>query len=125
MHLDVEAVRDTEIDGLLCRATVLGTDALGVSVNGDHGVVQEALEARPINRRLLNQMVVEAIAREIAGNPVLLKRMFPRRVLEMLEERDERDKQGLIVRMLVDRIRQPFMPKPAPEKPAADEAAAA
>ncbi len=124
-HLDVEAVRDAEIEGLLCRATVLGVDAIGVSVNGDHGVVQEALEARPINRKLLNQMVVEAIAREITDNPVLLKRMFPRRVLETLEERDERDRQGLIVRMLVDRIRQPLVPSPVPEKPATDEAAAA
>jgi hypothetical protein len=102
--ITIDKLDDHEMRGLLCKADVRSGDTVTVYVNKEHPTIQEALQAQPINRRLLNVMVTQEIAGELIENQALLQRAFPRRVLSDLEEREERERRGFVMRMLMDRV---------------------
>jgi hypothetical protein len=106
-RIDIQQLDDHQMGGVLCKAVTRDLDTVEVLVNRDHTLIQEALQAQPINRRLLNFMVVGEIAAVVVENDALLKRIFPRRVLTNLEEREGQERRGLVIRMLMDRVRRP------------------
>jgi hypothetical protein len=97
---------DKALDGALCRATIQsGTKACDVyvSVNSDHGVVQEALRSRPPKRDLLNLMIVDEIGRTVTED-VIKKLFHPKLASDICDIQDQIQRSRVIARRLVDRV---------------------
>jgi hypothetical protein len=97
---------DKALDGALCRATIQSdTKACDVyvSVNSDHGVVQEALRSRPPKRDLLNLMIVDEIGRTVTED-VIKKLFHPKLASDICDIQDQIQRSRVIARRLVDRV---------------------
>lgn len=103
-RIDVVSLDDASMGGILCRADVTDKGA-DVFVNKDHSIVREAMIKKPVNRTLLEWMVVREIATQLVDNDAIAKRVFPPRALRQLEDTSGRHREGLITRMLLDRVK--------------------
>lgn len=97
-------VSDKELGGALCRLEVLGSFDLAIEINQDHEVVQDCLKSKPVNKMALMLLLTREIASAMIHHPVLLNRSFPPKVIRALEQQDERQKERLLARILVDRV---------------------
>jgi hypothetical protein len=96
---------DRELNQTLCKAE-LSADGAVVYVNEEHDFVKKALVSRPINRELLALLIVQGIGGALADNELLARKVFPPKAIKQLEDRKGRDREGLIMRMLMDRVRK-------------------
>jgi hypothetical protein len=100
----LEHLTDHEMGGVLCRAYPRGHDTIGLSINIDHDLIKQAIEAKPVNRLMLHYMAIGEMAVVLIDHAPLLRKVFTRRALRALEEHDGDERRALIVRILVDRI---------------------
>jgi Histidine kinase-, DNA gyrase B-, and HSP90-like ATPase len=100
----LEHMTDHEMGGVLCRAYPRGHDTIGLSINIDHDLIKQAIEAKPVNRLMLHYMAIGEMAVVLIDHAPLLRKVFTRRALRALEEHDGDERRALIVRILVDRI---------------------
>jgi hypothetical protein len=105
--LEIEIIPQTDqvMKGVLCRADIQ-SDALALAINEDHVFVKEALKARPPNRWALRLLVTEEIARSIAADGPLVKKIFPPRLATpILEIEAAEERARIISRRLMDAVR--------------------
>lgn len=67
----IRKTTDEEIDGLLCDV-ILTHNAAEARVNKDHADVQEALKSEPVNQRLLEAYLIQALATRIVQQNALV-----------------------------------------------------
>ena len=93
------------IGAVLCRSDLI-KNFISVSVNKDHDLIQLALKSKPTNRMLLNQIVVNEIAVQLATNQEMCALVFKPKVYASIADAvDDREKQRLIVKLLTDNIK--------------------
>ena len=109
----VQQQPDIVMKGHLCRSDINKTgDSIIVYINEDHDVIQEALKARPINRMLLNSLMINEIANQLALDKFepFIDRLFKRATANAIIEIDnsEGDRARVLTRQLIDRVRSPI-----------------
>ena len=93
------------MSGVLCIAEHANA-TIDVSVNKDHSLIELALEQRPLNRMLLNQVVVNEIANVMAKDEDLCRLAFkPKLADEFLAIVDDAERERKILRLMADNIR--------------------
>lgn len=102
-RIEIRPVSDEDVEGSLCRAELRGGGSIIVRVNREHEVVQEALKAKPINRMALNMLTTREIADELAKDESVLERLFGKRLLSEIKDREDSQVQ-FIARLLIDRV---------------------
>lgn len=104
-RIDIKPVSDAQMLGRLCDAALRGADVV-VYVNKDYPAIQEAMVAKPINRMALNLLVTGEIAPVLAADRKLWRRVFKakRSVVVDLESREEREREQVIHRLLMDAV---------------------
>lgn len=106
VQLDLIDATDEELDGLLCRVDVEGHSLLGF-INTEHPFVDAALRDSPPNRRALQKLVVDAVAARVMEYADLIPKMFPPAIVRRLDSLEEGSlRHGLLVRLLIDRVRE-------------------
>jgi hypothetical protein len=102
---------DEQMTQHLCRAQIDSGGAIMVFINEDHAVIVEAMAQRPVNKMLLNQVVVDEIANSVAAladDGAFIVKMFRPAVARKVNDiEDPRDKARTITRELIDRIHRP------------------
>jgi Histidine kinase-, DNA gyrase B-, and HSP90-like ATPase len=102
---------DAIMGGHLCRSEISG-DVIQVFINEEHGVIQEALKAKPVNKMLLNYTVVSELSNELAleKNEAFMTKMFkPQAARTIIDIDDQRDRSRTLTRELIDRVRSPVL----------------
>lgn len=102
-RLELAPLTDLEIAGRLCHAEKQNGD-IAVFINSEHPVVRTALEKEPMNRLALALMVLGPVSDVLHEDQDLRKRVFPPKLLRALDCADESVRQGLIHRVLIDRV---------------------
>ena len=74
-------------------------------VNKDHDLIKMAMVARPVNRDLLHMAIATAIAGELVDRPDVAAHILPRTIVRLVNTRDGRQREGLMVRVLIDKTR--------------------
>jgi hypothetical protein len=99
---------DASMEGLLMKAAASREgEAIDVFINKDHQLIKTAMIQKPVNREVLNLGVATAISGVIADDEAIMAKIFRRSgVLRQLEAREGRQREGLILRMLVDRTKR-------------------
>lgn len=108
LQLKLEPVSDRELQGALCRIDVQGR-SLGGTINEDHPFVQAAMASRPPNRLAFYHLVITGIVDGILHQrPALLDEMLKPAARELIKahEDDPQLRRGLLVRILLDHIRE-------------------
>jgi hypothetical protein len=96
---------DDKLDGTLCLAEKAAS-TITVMVNKEHPVIELALQQRPVNRALLNQIVVSEIANVIAADPELCELAFRAKdARTILEVEDLVHRERKVLRIMADNIR--------------------
>jgi Histidine kinase-, DNA gyrase B-, and HSP90-like ATPase len=96
---------DEELDGVLCFAD-RAASTVTVYVNKDHPLIDLALQQRPVNRMLLNQVVVNEIANVLADDPQLCDVAFKKSVATTIAEiEDPQQRERKVLRLLTDNIK--------------------
>jgi hypothetical protein len=103
-RLDLLPCTDAEMHGLLCRADP-SRDGVDVFINSGHVAVKQAMVQRPINRLALHMMVTAHIAATVVRTPGLIEKCFRPYVVRDIELIDEDQREGMVMRMLMDSIR--------------------
>jgi hypothetical protein len=83
-----------------------------VYINEDHTIIQEALRAKPVNKMLLNHIVVSELSGILAQeqNERFMVRMFkPKEARFITDIDDQRDRTRTLTRELIDRVRSPVL----------------
>ena len=83
-----------------------------VYINEDHTIIQEALRAKPINKMLLNHIVVAELSGILAQeqHEGFMVRMFrPQEARAIVNIDDQRDRSRTLTRELIDRVRSPTL----------------
>ena len=109
MQLRLDPVSDQQLQGALCRIDVQGR-SLGGTINEDHPFVQAAIASRPPNRLAFYHLVITGIVDGILQQrPALLDEMLKPAARELVKahEDDPQLRRGLLVRILLDHIREP------------------
>jgi hypothetical protein len=70
-EIRVEKSTNDQLGGLLCKVEMNNTEATAF-INEDHALVQMALDAEPVNQRLLEQILIPALAKEIVEKNALV-----------------------------------------------------
>jgi Histidine kinase-, DNA gyrase B-, and HSP90-like ATPase len=71
--IEIEEASDRALNGLLCKAEINKSAASATGfINIDHPLVVLALESDPINQRLLEQILISALAKEIVEQDALV-----------------------------------------------------
>lgn len=100
------------LNGALCQAE-LDQDGIMILINKDHDVVKEALKQRPINRMALNIMIVMEMAEcivSLADSHKFIGRLFHNKTALVINHmNDPRDKARVLIRELIDRVRNPII----------------
>ena len=110
--IELIALSDSEMGGHLCRSLISRGDAIQIFINEDHVIIQEALRAKPVNKMLLNHIVVSELAEVLAQeqHEGFMARMFkPQQARFITAIDDRRDKARTLTRELIDRIRSPVL----------------
>lgn len=98
---------DAQIGGVLCLATPLkgATATITVEVNKDHPMVALALLQKPVNRSLLNQIVVSEIANVLAADADMCQIAFKKKIAESIAGIDDPvHRERKVLRLLADYI---------------------
>jgi hypothetical protein len=106
---------DLQMNGHLCRSDI-SADMMKVFINEEHALVQEALRAKPVNKMLLNHVVVSELAGTLAMEEYesIMSRMFkPQAARTILDIDDQRDRSRTLARELIDRVRSPVLDQAA------------
>ena len=69
-EIEIRNASDVAMDGLLCKVDVDAQKAVA-HVNEEHFLVIMALDAEPVNQRLLEQILIQALAKEIVERDAL------------------------------------------------------
>jgi hypothetical protein len=101
----IDELSDTQMEGRLCVVEIINENVVHASVNKDHERIQEALEAKPVNRMALAFMIASELAVALSDSPPCLKAMLPARDVADVERRDDDVRRGVIIRLLMDRVR--------------------
>jgi hypothetical protein len=104
-RIKITPLTDTEMNQLLCSA-VISRELIEVFVNKDHDLITAAMIARPINRDLLYMSVAAAVAGELVDHPEVIAHLFPRNIVQLIHSRAGRQREGLVVRVLIDKARR-------------------
>jgi hypothetical protein len=106
-------LNDAQMKGHLCRSDIRDTQ-ITVYINQEHNIIEEALKAKPVNKMLLNTVVVSELASELALDefePFVGKLFRPQAARAINDIETHRDKARTLTRELIDRVRT------APETP--------
>jgi hypothetical protein len=104
-QLSVIPESDAVMETLLCTAKRSG-EAISVYINKDHELIKTAMKQHPVNRELLRLAALQAVADILIDEPDMMKRLFKSgAVLRSIEGREGRDREGLVLRFLIDRSR--------------------
>jgi hypothetical protein len=110
LRITIVPTSDEQMEGHLCRALISG-DSINLFVNEDHPVVQQAMASKPVNKMLMNQMLVDELAAEVVALPdegAFINRLFRPVLAKSLNEMENaRDKARSVTRALIDRVRMP------------------
>jgi hypothetical protein len=104
-RIKITPLSDTEMEQLLCSADI-SRDLIEVFVNKDHDLIKAAMVARPINRDLLHMSISTAIAGELVDRPEVTAHLFPRSIVRLIDSREGRQREGIVVRILIDKTRR-------------------
>lgn len=103
--VQIVPAEDSQMDGTLCMAEKAAS-TITVMVNKEHPIIELAMQQRPVNRALLNQVVVSEIASVIAPDRDLIEVVFkPKDARAILEVDDPVHRQRKVLRIVVDNIR--------------------
>ena len=107
-EIEIEEASGADIDGLLCKVDLDAKYAVAY-VNKDHDLVVTALDAEPVNQRLLEQILVVALTKEILSSPDGLVRfgLFSKDEAERLYEKYDGNVLEIfmeVIRLLTDSI---------------------
>jgi hypothetical protein len=106
---------DLQMKGHLCRSDI-SADMMKVFINEEHALVQEALRAKPINKMLLNHVVVSELSGTLAleeYEPIMSRMFKPQAAQFIVDIDDERDRSRTLTRELIDRVRSPVLDEAA------------
>jgi hypothetical protein len=101
-QLIVVECTDKEMKGTLCGVTLEKHDVVA-QVNREHPWVEEALKAKPVNRKALLYLIVREIAAAIADQVEFQKRLFPKKTFLFLQGVDVDERERHITRFLLDK----------------------
>lgn len=100
---------DEEMEGLLCRSQKVNSaagPAIDVYMNRDHPLIDEAMKAVPPRREAFTLLMCQQIATQLADDPILAKSVFKPHIHRQLEGKDDRQREALFTRMLVDMVKR-------------------
>lgn len=109
LQIRIEPLEDLRMKGHLCRSSVNG-DTIVVFINEEHNLIVEALKAKPVNKMLLNSLIVSELGNVLAGDEYgpFISRMFKSPAARAITDvDDERDRARILIRQLIDRVRSP------------------
>ena len=117
LTIQLSPLNDQQMKGHLCRSDIRDTE-ITIYINQEHKIIEEAMKAKPVNKMLLNTVVISELAGELALDqyePFVGKLFRPQvaRVINGIE--DHRDKSRTLTRELIDRVRT----APADDQPQA------
>ena len=104
-RIKITPLGDAEMEQLLCSADI-SREMIEVFINKEHDLIKAAMVARPINRDLLHMSISSAIAGELVDRPDVMAHIFPRAAVRLIGSREGRQREGLIVRILIDKTRK-------------------
>lgn len=93
---------DKEMSGTLCSAEIDGPDVIA-QVNREHPWVEEAMKAKPVNRKALVYMIVREIASAISDRVEVQKKLFPSKMFRLLQGMEDGHRERHITRFLLDK----------------------
>jgi len=86
-EIQIENSTNEELGGLLCKVQMNNAQAVAF-INGEHPLVLMALDAEPVNQRLLEQILIPALAKEIVeANALVTFGLLSQRAADALMER--------------------------------------
>lgn len=107
---------DAEMTAHLCRSQINSSELIQVFINEDHAIIQEALKAKPVNKMLLNHIVVSELSGTLALEEYepFMSRMFkPQAARAIVDIDDPRNRSRTLQRELIDRVRSPILEQAA------------
>jgi Histidine kinase-, DNA gyrase B-, and HSP90-like ATPase len=116
LRIELIPASDHEMTGHLCRSEIAASDLIEVYINEHHEVIQEALRAKPVNKMLLNHVVVSDLAATLALEEyeTFMTRLFkPQAARTIVEIDDPRNRSRTLTRELIDRVRSPVLEQAA------------
>jgi len=106
--IEIQECTDAEMESILCKADPR-PGGMAVFINKDHSFVRAAMRSKPINRWLLNHMVLREVTVAMVDDELLLARAFGAKETEKLSELSPRAREGKVMRALIDRVREPIL----------------
>lgn len=116
LFIELIECSETVMTRHLCRSEVAAGELIRIFINVDHEVIQEALKARPVNKMLLNHVVISELAGTLALEEceTFMARMFkPQAARAIVEIDDPRNRARTLTRELIDRVRSPILSEAA------------
>ena len=107
LTIQLSPLNDVQMKGHLCRSDIRDSE-ITIYINQEHRVIEEALKAKPVNKMLLNTVVVSELASELAleqYEPFVGKLFRPQAARLINDIEDHRDKARTLTRELIDRVR--------------------
>lgn len=104
-QVNVIRCSDQELEGTLCQV-YLRESELVAYVNGDYPLVRDALMSDPPNRPALELLLIGEIADLVDRRLDLLERIFSKKEIATIMDRNPLVRRGYIFRLLLDRLRQ-------------------
>jgi Histidine kinase-, DNA gyrase B-, and HSP90-like ATPase len=114
LTIQLSPLNDLQMKGHLCRSDIRDNE-ITVYINQEHTIIEEAMKAKPVNKMLLNTVVINELAGELAlerYEPFVGKLFRPQVARIINEIEDGRDKSRTLTRELIDRVRS--LPKDEP-----------
>jgi Histidine kinase-, DNA gyrase B-, and HSP90-like ATPase len=111
LQIELIQLADEQMTGHLCRSEVGAGDKILVYINEDHTIIQEALRTKPVNKMLLNHIVVSELSGTLAleeNEPFMIRMFKPQAARAIVDIDDARNRSRTLTRELIDRVRSPI-----------------